>query len=230
MPSSTGNTTSTSSEPTISPSSQKAAGVPIVAIVVGVALGVFSTLADGILPGRLFTLLGNVAAPWVVAAFVVGFRASSVRQGAIAGALALVVGVVVYYAIGAVRGYPVGSLNVVWTVVAIFAGPVVGACGAAISARRERPPLVAVILPAAMLIAEGLFLVYDRKFWRSNFGAEPYRLIDVGLALALIVGGLVVSWVFVREQRPAALLGAAATGVFGAFCFVVLERIIVSVV
>ena len=230
MPSSSEPTTSTSSEPTIAPSPPNAAGVLIVAVVVGVALGVFSTLADGIIPGRLITLLGNIAAPWVITAFVVGFRASSVRQGAIAGAVALVVGVVVYYAIGAVRGYPVGSLNVVWTVVALFAGPIVGACGAAISTRRERPPIVAVILPAAMLVAEGLFLVYDRKFWRSNVGAEPYRLIDVGVALALIVGGLVMTWVFARRQRPAAMLGVGATGVFGAFCFVLLERIIVSVV
>ena len=46
------------------------------AVVVGVALGVFSILADGILPGRLFTLLGNIAAPWGIAAFVVGFQDS----------------------------------------------------------------------------------------------------------------------------------------------------------
>src|SRR5262245_34784926 len=229
MPSSSEPTTSTSSESATS-SPSNAAGVLIVAAVVGIALGVFSTLADGIIPGRLITLLGNIAAPWVIAAFEVGYRANSVRQGAIAGAVALVVGVVVYYAIGAVRGYPVGSLNVLWTVVAMVAGPIVGACAAAISTQRDRPPLVAVILPAAMLVAEGLCLVYDRKFWRSNFAAEPYRFIDVGVTLALITGGFVAAWVFARRQRPAAVLGVAATGVFGAFCFVLLERIIVSVV
>ena len=203
----------------------------LVAVVVGIALGVFSILADGIIPGRLFTLLGNITAPWAVAAFVVGYRATSPRQGAIAGTLALGVGVATYYAGTAVRGYVTGELNVVWTVVALVAGPVVGACGAAISTRREHPPLVAVVLPGAMLVAEGLFLVYDRKFWRMNFGAEPYRLIDVGVALALVVGGFVLTWVFVeRGRRLPALLGVAGVGVVGAFGFVLLERIIVALV
>jgi len=222
-------TSSIPSDPDAPRPREGATGILVVAALVGIALGVFSTLADGIIPGRLVTLLGNIAAPWVIAAFVVGYRASSVKQGAIAGALALLVGVVVYYAIGSVRNYAAGNLNVIWTVVALFAGPIVGACGAAISTRRERPPLIAVIVPAAMLIGEGLFLLYQRRVWRTNFGAETYRLIDVGVSLALIVGGLVAAWVFARTQRPAALAGVAVTGVLGAFGFVLLERIIVSV-
>jgi len=207
-------------------------GVLLVAVVVGVALGVFSLLADGILPGRLVTLLGSIAAPWALAAFVVGYRATSPRQGALAGAIALVVGVATYYAGAGARGYAVGELNVVWTVVALVAGPVVGACGAAISTRREHPPLVAVILPGAMLVAEGLFLLYTRRVWRTDFGAEPDRLIDVGVAAALIVGGVMLAWVFVKEpgRRSNALLGVAAVGVVGAFGFVLLERIIVALV
>lgn len=203
----------------------------MVAAVVGIALGVFSILADGILPGRLFVLLGNIAAPWALGAFAVGYRSTSPRQGALAGALALVVGVATYYAGAAVRGYSVGELNVVWTVVALVAGPVVGACGSAISTRRERPPLVAVVLPGAMFVAEGLFLLYDRKVWRTNFGAEPYRLIDVGVAAALVAGGFVLAWVFVdRGRRVPALLGVAGVGVIGAFGFVLWERIIAAVV
>ena len=206
--------------------------VLLVAVVVGVALGIFSLLADGILPGRLVTLLGSIAAPWALAAFVVGYRATSPKQGALAGAVALVVGVATYYAGAGARDHAVGELNVVWTVVALVAGPVVGACGAAISTRREHPPLVAVILPGAMLVAEGLFLLYSRRVWRTNFGAEPYRLVDVGLAVALVVGGVVLAWVFVKERgrRSSALLGVAAVGVVGAFGFVLLERIIVALV
>jgi hypothetical protein len=196
--------------------------------VVGVAIGVFSILADGILRGRLFTLLGNIAAPWALAAFVVGFRATSPRQGAAAGALALVVGVVTYYAGTAVRGYVAGELNVLWTVVALVAGPVIGACGAAVSTRREHPPLMAVVVPGAMFVAEGLFLIYDRRFWRSNFAAEPYRLIDVGVVLSLIAGGFALVWVFARERRAPALLGVAALGVLGACAFVLLERVIAA--
>src|SRR5262245_3613654 len=98
-PSSRGSTISTPSE-TVSTTRRSGRNVLLVAAVVGIALGVFSILADGILPGRLFTLLGNIAAPWALGAFVVGFRATSPRQGAVAGALALVVGVATYYAGG----------------------------------------------------------------------------------------------------------------------------------
>jgi Family of unknown function (DUF6518) len=146
------------------------------------------------------------------------------EAGAIAGALALVVGV------AAVRGHVVGELNVVWPVVALVAGPIVGACGAAISTRREHPPLVAVVLPGAMLVAEGLFLLYDRKVWRTNIGAEPYRLIDVGVAAALVLVGLTLAWLVGRGRRSPALLGIAGVGVAGAFGFVLLERIIAAVV
>jgi hypothetical protein len=131
-----------------------------------------------------------------------------------------------------VRGYVLGELDAVWPAVALVAGPIVGACGAAISTRREHPPLVGVVLPGAMLVAEGLFLLYDRKVWRTNFGAEPYRLIDVGVALALVMGGFVLAWVFVKEndRRPLALLGVASVGMLGAFGFVLLQRIIVALV
>jgi Family of unknown function (DUF6518) len=211
----------------------RARRVFVLAVVVGVALGVFSILADGIIPGRLFTLLGNIAAPWGIAAFVVGYRARSIKQGALAGALALVVGVVTYYAGTAIRDYAADtSTNVIWTVVALVAGPVMGACGAAVSNRRERPPVLAVALPAAMLVAEGFFLLIDRKIWRSNLGAEPYRLIDLGVVLALVAGGLVLPWAFLRERpaRASAYVLTVAGGAFGAFLFVVLQRVIVAVV
>src|SRR4029453_5891240 len=36
----------------------------LVSVVVGAGLGAFSVLADGIIGGRLFGILGNIAAPW----------------------------------------------------------------------------------------------------------------------------------------------------------------------
>jgi hypothetical protein len=146
--------------------------------------------------------------------------------------VALVVGVATYYAGAAIRGYVLADLDVVWTAVALVAGPIVGACGATIAMRREHPPLPALVLPGAMLVAEGLFLLYDRKVWRTNFGAEPYRLIDVGVALALVAGGFAIAWAFAKEpdRRPRALGGVAVVGAVGAFGFVALERIIVAIV
>jgi Family of unknown function (DUF6518) len=204
----------------------------VVSVVVGVGLGVFSQLADGIIGGRLFGLLGNIASPWGLAAFFVGRLTTSPKRGAAAGALTLVVGVVVYYLFGALRGYDVGAVNLVWTSVALVAGPVMGWSGAAISAEPERPPVLAVAAPAAMLVAEALFLAIDRKVWRSNFSTEPYRLIDVGVMLALLVGGLVLPVVFEKDRRRRRLvfLAVALAGVGGAIAFVVLRESISGIV
>jgi hypothetical protein len=78
--------------------------VLLAAVAVGCLLGTFSILADGIIGGRLFGILGNIASPWGLAAFFVGRRATSSRLGATAGALTLVVGVTTYYLGTALRG------------------------------------------------------------------------------------------------------------------------------
>ena len=171
----------------------------LVSVVVGAGLGAFSVLADGIIGGRLFGILGNIASPWGLAAFV-GRLTTSPKRGAVAGALTLVVGVAVYYAVGAARGYVVGEVNLVWTAVALVAGPVMGWAGASISSDPERPPVLAVAAPSAMLVAEALFLAIDRKVWHYNLRAETYRLIDLGVMVALLVGGLALP---LSSRRPA---------------------------
>jgi hypothetical protein len=200
----------------------------LISVVVGVGLGVVSQLADGIIGGRLFGILGNIASPWGLAAFFVGRLTTSTKRGAAAGALTLVVGVAVYYAVGLARGYVVGEVDFVWTAIALVAGPVMGWSGAAISAEPERPPVLAVAAPSAMLVAEALFLVIDRKVWRYNLGAETYRLIDLGVMLALLVGGLVLPLVFEkdRHRRRIVYLIVVSVGVGGAIAFVVLRELI----
>jgi hypothetical protein len=200
----------------------------LISVVVGVGLGVFSQLADGIIGGRLFGILGNIASPWGLAAFFVGRLTTSPKRGAAAGALTLVVGVAVYYAVGLARGYVVGEVDFVWTAIALVAGPVMGWSGAAISAEPERPPVLAVAAPSAMLVAEALFLAIDRKVWRYNLGAETYRLIDLGVMLALLVGGLVLPLVFEkdRHRRRIVYLIVVSVGVGGAIAFVVLRELI----
>jgi hypothetical protein len=200
----------------------------LISFVVGVGLGVFSQLADGIIGGRLFGILGNIASPWGLAAFFVGRLTTSPKRGAAAGALTLVVGVAVYYAVGLARGYVVGEVDFVWTAIALVAGPAMGWSGAAISAEPERPPVLAVAAPSAMLVAEALFLVIDRKVWRYNLGAETYRLIDLGVMLALLVGGLVLPLVFEkdRHRRRIVYLIVVSVGVGGAIAFVVLRELI----
>lgn len=200
-------------------------------VVVGAGLGAFSVLADGIIGGRLFGILGNIASPWGLAAFFVGRRTTSPKRGAAAGALTLVVGVAVYYAVGAARGYVVGDVNLVWTAIALVAGPVMGWSGAAISSEPGRPPLLAVAAPSAMLVAEAIFLAIDREVWRYDLGAETYRVIDLGVILALLVGGLALPLIFEkdRHRRRVVYLVVGLAGVGGAVAFVLLRQLIVGI-
>jgi Family of unknown function (DUF6518) len=204
----------------------------LVAIVVGGLLGAFSMLADGIIGGRLLGILGNIASPWALAAFLVGRRTASPRLGAAAGALTLVVGVTTYFLGTAIRGYVLVGADLVWTAVALVAGPVMGVSGAAIASRPARPPIPAVAVPSAMLVAEAIFLAVDRRVWRWNLDAEPYRLIDLGVIVALFLGGLALAAWFERDRRRrvAVFVAVAAAGVGGAVGLVMLLRLIVRII
>ncbi len=198
----------------------------LLAVVAGVGLGVFSILADGILPGRLFTILGNIAAPWVIVAFLVGLRAPSPGRGALAGTLTLLVGVATYYGATAVRGYAGGSVTVIWTAVALAAGPMMGLSGAAVAAGSRQYRSLAVAAPAAMLTAEAIFLLLDRRVWRYNLAAESYRLIDLTIVVALLAGAFAIPWVFARQARTRVYLLVAAGGAAGAVGFLFLRALI----
>ena len=54
-----------------------------------------------------------------------------------------------------------------------------------------------------MLVAEAIFLAIDRKVWHYDLSAETYRLIDLGVMVALVVGGVVL---------PVVLRGIGAGG------------------
>ena len=97
----------------------------IVAAAVGLLLGLLSIAGDTPSPylwWRVFTVLGNIAAPWTVAAFLMGHNAKAPGPGALAGAVAMVVGIVVYLPLLLFRGDPGGlhrehrpcGLDLVW--------------------------------------------------------------------------------------------------------------------
>ena len=83
-----------------------------------------------------------------------------------------------------------------------------------------------------MLVAEAIFLAIESRVWRWNLGAEPYRLIDLGVMLALLLGGLALPLVFEkdRHRRGVVYLVVVLAGVAGAFGFVALRELIVGVV
>jgi predicted permease len=204
----------------------------LASVAAGVGVGAFSLLADGIVGGRLVGILGNIASPWGLVAFFVGRLATEPKQGAVAGALTLVVGVAVYFLGGALRGYAVGEVDLVWTAIALAAGPAMGWSGAAIASEPDRPPILAVAAPSAMLVAEAIFLAIDRKVWHYDLQAETYRLVDLGVMVALLVGGVVLPVLFEKDRRRRRLvyLVVALAGVGGAVGFVLLREFIVGLV
>jgi hypothetical protein len=52
-----------------------------------------------------------------------------------------------------------------------------------------------------MLVAEAIFLAVDRWVWHWNLDADPYRLIDLGVMVALFLGGLGLAAWFERDRR-----------------------------
>jgi hypothetical protein len=122
-------------------------------------------------------------------------------------------------------------VNLVWTLTALVAGPIMGLSGAAVGARPARPPIAAVVAPSAMLVAEAIFLVMDRRVWRWNLGAEPYRFIDLGVIVALLLGGLALPALFVKDprRRGTVVLAVLVTGLCGSVAFVALQGLIVGV-
>lgn len=95
-------------------------------------------------------------------------------------------------------GYGLGSTTLQWAVVALLVGPLMGCCGAAVSGGRPRPPVLAVAAPAMMLLAEAVFFLWERRVWLWNLQAEPYRLVDLGIALGSV--GLALWLPFVLTQ------------------------------
>lgn len=68
--------------------------------------------------------------------------------------------------------------------------------------------------------------------WRYNLGAETYRLVDLGVMVALLIGGAMLPVVFERDRRRRRLvyLISALAGVGGAVGFVLLREFIVGLV
>lgn len=160
----------------------------IVAILAGIALGVFSRAVDSIAPAWT----GNSLALWLLVAFAVGLGAASVRDAAARGCVSLVVANCAYYvwrlfvADDVTMRWTVRAFTF-WTALAIPAGVVAGAV-----AQRGREGWA---LPAAGFAAEAGFV------WVVG-GRTMHVLAALAAAVALAA---VTKW-----SRTAAVLAAGS--------------------
>jgi uncharacterized protein DUF6518 len=199
-----------------------------VAVAIGVGLGTFSVLGEG--TTRSLTLLANLASPWGLGAFVVGWRSRSPGRGAALGTLSLVVGMAVFYGISYAAGYVRTPRDVIWTIVAVMVGSVMGACGALLTESSDRRPLITVLAPSGMLLGETVWLVFDRKLWRIDLRLEPYRWADIAVFTGLLVAALLLPIVIpTRAKAWVTYLSIVVSGGAMAIALVLLQRVLLHV-
>jgi hypothetical protein len=161
------------------------AGHLLLAAGVGLATGVVTQLAQGVLPDA-WGPLANSITPWLAVAFLVGSRAPG-RMPAIAGGVLTLLGALVgYYALVGLRfGYwpSLRGAVVLWIIGAAVGGPVFGLMG---WWWREPHPWRRAIGPAllgAAAIAEGVYL----SRIETVASAAP-AFVVVGLMVPVVLG------------------------------------------
>jgi hypothetical protein len=216
--------TTVAAAPALAPRAVTGFGTGILA---GVALGGAAWLADQLAFPWTVLVPANAIGVWLALAFALGASARTVPTGALRGLTALLAAVAVYYALTAVseggfRAIGAGHAATIWGYVALVAGPVMGASGAAWRHTRGWSRAVAVGLLAAALIAEGLVFGGARIV-----GADPAA--DPGLIVygAMIVIGGALPWVLLRPDER--LRGYLATAVAAAVAFVTLGPLVTFV-
>lgn len=172
-------------------------------------VGLVAQLADNLVPqlGRA-TALG---VPWLVAAFAVGALQRGRALGALAGAIALVAGTVVYYVL---RVFDWGTLDATvpiaigWCLAAGSGGALFGLAGAAWRGGDARWRAGGAALVGGALIGEALLLstLWDGRGAEAVLGAE----LAAGAVLACALTGrrtLVVALGLTAVVAAAVFLG-----------------------
>ena len=193
----------------------------LLALVAGLALGLFSGLGDWVPADTVLHVvvaLANAAGPWLVTAFVVGALAGAPLAGAITASAALVAALAVYYLTIYAIGYTVADLTRsagVWLAVAVVVGPLLGAAGGA-WARPRRPfdRIGAVALLAGALAAEAILRLIQVQAWT---GLDLART-DVQVGLIELAAAVVLPAVLLAPgERLRGYLGTAIVTVGAAF-------------
>lgn len=63
-----------------------------------------------------------------------------------------------------------------------------------------------------MLVAEAVFFLWERRFWLWNLRAEPYRLIDLAIALGFIALALWLPLLLAQGRRRLIKIYVLASG------------------
>lgn len=182
--------------------------------VAGFLLGVVTAYAQGWLPSQLGSL-ANSAGLWALVAFLLAWLlATGTRDAALIGSLALFA-LLVGYAVGSnARGFSAGSSLIgFWTLVALFAGPIVGVAAAWARNGQGLRPGVGIGAIAGILVGEGVYgLTYI-----AGTTFRPYWWAEA------VVGLILAAWLVSRRPRWTQTAAVAvAIGALIAVAFVVI--------
>jgi hypothetical protein len=201
-----------------------------VAVLLGVAVGAFSSRADFLpidTPLIVLAAMGNATGPWVAAAFAAGAAACRPRAGAVGGAIALGIGVGTYY-VAALLTWPAGppsSLGLLvpaWLTVAVASGSVVGASGG-LWASGGRYRMVGPIILGGALLAEATYRFILVEAWTGiDLSRTALQVALVDLVAALLVPVILLE----RNRWPVAYLGSAVVAAIGALLLAGAEGVI----
>jgi hypothetical protein len=194
-----------------------ASTVATVTVLFGVAIGIAGRATDHVSSSLLYWA-GTLGGPWLLTAFAVGAFTGSRRRGAAAGAVALAVGVVTYYAVFRLVEERTSTLDAVvvgtaWTLGALPIGAAFGWAGGAW--RRTRGPRWTAVLAGA-LVGEALLLWLQGRLvggtWRQEdavIALQTQAVIGVGAALVLARARMrALAWT--GGVAPAAVVAEAA--------------------
>ena len=130
----------------------------LVASGAGLAIGMATSVAQGLLPDTLAPL-ANSSASWCLCAFVIAMVQRKPQSAALAGFVSLVAMIAGYALATELLGYPAGavSLFVRWGAAAVVAGPALGVGAAWLRGPNGLRRAVGIAPIAGILLGEGLY-------------------------------------------------------------------------
>lgn len=173
------------------------------AISVGALLGAAAWFSDQ--PGFPWSLLlpVDLIGVWLGVAFALGTSARTVPTAALRGLVGLLSAIAAYYLLIATFGVGIRAIGAshaatVWGIVALVAGPTLGAAGGIWRHRSGWPRAASVALLAAALLGEGVGFGADRWLAVSGLPSDPNTLV---LSTEAVIG-LVLPWLLLpRDER-----------------------------
>lgn len=180
---------------------------------VGILLGVGSRFAD--MQENALTWFGSLAAPWIVASFLLGSMAGTRSRGAGLATSAMLIGVACYYALmriiegGANPGY-LSSISAIWLMLGPVAGAVFGLAGAAWRRTDEHwlAPVLAIALTSGAIVGESVFMAATTR----ELSTGGYAILGGFAGAGAVLPGLLLPDARVRLAGYGAMAIIAVAG------------------